>query len=482
MMKLSDIILKSETLYMSGDTDNTEICGIASNIESAHAGEVLFLHSMSPEIYAKAKQKGICAIVTGYGEYVGEEIPTVWVENVRASLALAHLRLRGNPQRHMRFIGITGTNGKSTVCLMTAHILRKAGFRVGIIGTLFCDCGKGRLPSDYTTPPPEILASELSEMYENGIDTVVMEVSSHSLAQERIYGINFDIGVFTNLTHDHLDFHGNIGEYARAKEKLFERSRISIINMDDKAAYRMAWAAKGDVFYYSKKHTAEFYFCDEKISGGGSSFDLGISLGSISHTIRVGILPLGRFNIYNATAALSCAYLAGAPAKLLGDALSDFPPVTGRMERIYAGDFDVIIDYAHTPDALGKAIETLREIYHGKIITLFGCGGDRDKTKRPEMGYEATRLSDLVIVTSDNPRTEEPAEIIRDICTGIKRENYITEVNREKAIALAVSAAKKGDVILLAGKGHEDYVIDKDGKHDFCERETVLKKIKEKDR
>ena len=318
-------------------------------------------------------------------------------------------------------------------------------------------------------------------MRKNGIDTVVMEVSSHSLSQERVYGIGFDIGIFTNLTHDHLDFHGSPDEYASAKEKLFRRSKISLINIDDKAAYRMAWASGGDVFYYGKDHRAEFYFENEKISAGGSDFDFCISPGGISHNIKESILPLGDFNVYNATAALACAYLFGISEEKLADVLADFPPVRGRMERIYAGDFDVIVDYAHTPDALGKAVSALREVYDGRIITLFGCGGDRDKTKRPEMGDIAASLSDLAIVTSDNPRTEDPAEIIRDICMGIRSENYITEINREKAIKIAVSAAKKGDVILLAGKGHEEYIIDKEGKHDFCERETVLKIIKEKD-
>ena len=480
-MKLSDIILQSEVLLSHGDTESFEVCGIAENADAVQAGDVLFIRTASPEIYEKARERGASAIVSGYGEYSEPDIPTVWVSNVRAALALAHLRMHGNPQKDMRFIGITGTNGKSTTCLMAAHILRKAGHRVGIIGTLFCDCGNGQVSSDYTTPPPVLLASELAEMHKNGIDTVVMEVSSHSLSQERVYGIDFDIGIFTNLTHDHLDFHGSLGEYASAKEKLFRRSKVSLINIDDKAAYRMAWASGGDVFYYGRDRRAEFYFENEKISAGGSDFDFCISPGGISHNIKESILPLGDFNVYNATAALACAYLFGVSEEKLADALSDFPPVRGRMERIYAGDFDVIVDYAHTPDALGKAVSALREVYSGRIITLFGCGGDRDKTKRPEMGDIAASLSDLAIVTSDNPRTEDPAEIIRDICMGIRSENYITEINREKAIKIALSAAKKGDVILLAGKGHEDYVIDKEGKHDFCERETVLKIIKEKD-
>ncbi len=480
-MKLSDLILQNEMLFSGGNAELCDVRDIAENADAAQAGDVLFIRKASPEIYEKARERGVPAIVSGYGEYSEPDIPTVWVSDVRAALALAHLRMHGNPQKDMRFIGITGTNGKSTTCLMTAHILKKAGHRVGIIGTLFCDCGNGQVSSGYTTPPPNLLASELAEMRENGIDTVVMEVSSHSLSQERVYGIDFDIGVFTNLTHDHLDFHGSLGEYASAKEKLFRRSKVSLINMDDKAAYRMAWTSDGDVFYYGRDRRSEFYFENEKISAGGSDFDFCISPDGISHNIKESILPLGGFNVYNATAALACAYLFGVPEKKLADALSDFPPVRGRMERIYAGDFDVIIDYAHTPDALGKAVSALREVYSGRIITLFGCGGDRDKTKRPEMGDIAASLSDFAIVTSDNPRTEDPAEIIRDICMGIRSENYMTEVNREKAIRIALSAAKKGDVILLAGKGHEDYVIDKEGKHNFCERETVLKIIKEKD-
>ena len=480
-MKFHDIVFENEILYISKSIGAQEILGIAENPRSAKQGDVLFCAGMSPDIAEQAKKAGVCAIVTGYGEYADSEIPCVHVENVRASLAMAHLRMAGNPQKKLRFIGITGTNGKSTVCLMTAHILKKAGFSVGIIGTLFCDCGKGREESTYTTPPPAILARELCRMCENGVDTVVMEVSSHALAQERVYGIDFDIGVFTNLTHDHLDFHGDIASYSRAKEKLFSSSRVSLINADDKAAYKMAWAAGGDVFYYGEKSDAEFYFGNEKISGGGSRFDFHIAPGNISHNIPVKILPVGRFNIYNAVAALACAYIFGVRACTLGDALSDFPPVTGRMEKIYSGDFDIIIDYAHTPDALCKAIESLREIYCGRIITLFGCGGERDKTKRPEMGEIATRLSDIAVITSDNPRSEDPDLIIRDILAGITKENFIVEKDREKAIAAAIATAKKGDVILLSGKGHENYILDKNGKHDFCERETALKIIKEKD-
>ena len=206
-MKLSDIILQSEILLSHGDTERCEVRGIAENADAAQAGDALFVRT-TPEIYKKARNLGVPAIITGYGEYTEPDVPALWVSNVRAALALAHLRMHGNPQKDMRFIGITGTNGKSTVCLMTAHILRKAGHRVGIIGTLFCDCGMGQVSSDYTTPPPALLASELAEMHKNGIDTVVMEVSSHSLSQERVYGIGFDIGIFTNLTHDHLDFHG----------------------------------------------------------------------------------------------------------------------------------------------------------------------------------------------------------------------------------------------------------------------------------
>lgn len=479
-MKFHDIVFKNEILCGTAAAP-AQIRGIAENPRFAHAGDVLFCHKMSPDIAKEAESAGVCAIVTGYGEYACENIPCFYVENLRASLALAYLRMAGNPQKKLRFIGITGTNGKSTVCLMISHILRKAGYRTGIIGTLFSDCGDGREESAYTTPPPAILARELARMCENGIDTAVMEVSSHALAQERVYGIDFDIGVFTNLTHDHLDFHGDAASYSRAKEKLFSHSRVSLINADDGSAYKIAWAAAGDVFYYGEKSDAEFYFENEKISVRGSLFDFHITPGNISHTIPVKILPVGRFNIYNAAAALACAYLFGVRSDMLGDALCDFPPVTGRMERIYSGDFDIISDYAHTPDALCKAIENLREIYSGKIITLFGCGGERDKTKRPEMGEIATRLSDMVIVTSDNPRSENPDEIIRDILAGIAKENYITEKDRAKAIAMAIDAAKKGDVILLAGKGHENYIIDKNGKHDFCERETALKIIKEKD-
>lgn len=375
-------------------------------------------------------------------------------------------------------VGITGTNGKTTTSLALAHLLRKLGYTVGTVGTIFSDDGKQKRESTYTTPPPEELLPLLSRMRDNRVDFCVMEVSSHALAQERVKGLTFDLGIFTNLTRDHLDYHKTAEAYAAAKKKLFAASRASLLNIDDPAAVEMAWASAGIVWYYGTDAGADLRIVPFRADRDGVSFtfDTGDKVLPVTSNL------VGSFQPYNLGAALAaCLLLTG---KLPEGPFADFSPVTGRMERLETDtDFDVYLDFAHTPDALERALSSLRPLCRGRLSVLFGCGGDRDRGKRPEMGRIASETADLVYLTSDNPRSEEPEAILADIRAGITKNNVTIISDRRVAIAQALSDQKPGDVLLLAGKGHENYIIDKKGRHGFREREIVLeatKKGKEK--
>lgn len=372
-------------------------------------------------------------------------------------------------------VGITGTNGKTTTSLATAHLLRKLGLTVGTVGTIFSDDGREKRESTYTTPPPEELLPLLSRMRDNRVDCAVMEVSSHALAQGRVEGIAFDLGIFTNLTRDHLDYHKTAEAYADAKKKLFAASRASLLNIDDPAAEEMAWASAGIVWYYGADAGADFRVVSPRADRNGVffTFDTGDSRFPVASSL------IGSFQPYNLAAALAAVRIL--TGRIPDEPFADFAPVTGRMERLPAdADFEVYLDFAHTPDALARALASLRPLCRGRLFVLFGCGGDRDRGKRPEMGRIASETADFVYLTSDNPRSEEPEAILADIRAGIQKENYTVIPDRRAAIEQAIAGCRKGDVLLLAGKGHENYIIDKNGKHDFREREIVSGFIRKK--
>ncbi|MBQ0010515.1 MAG: UDP-N-acetylmuramoyl-L-alanyl-D-glutamate--2,6-diaminopimelate ligase [Ruminococcus sp.] len=370
-------------------------------------------------------------------------------------------------------VGITGTNGKTTTSLATAHLLRRLGYSVGTVGTIFSDDGHKRKEAAYTTPPPEELLPLLSRMRENNVDYCVMEVSSHALVQGRVADISFDLGIFTNLTRDHLDYHKTEEAYAAAKSKLFAASRTSLVNLDDPAARDMAWAAAGDVFYYGENENADFRIVSPRADRDGVSFTL--DTGENRIPVRAGLV--GSFQPYNLGAALAAVLLLCG--RLPDEPFADFAPVTGRMERLDTGtDFDVYLDFAHTPDALEKALSSLRGICRGRLAVLFGCGGDRDRGKRPEMGKIASEAADFVYLTSDNPRSEDPDAILADIRAGIGKDNYEIIPDRRAAIERAIYERHPGDVLLLAGKGHEHDLIEQNGKREFRERDIVSEIIK----
>lgn len=383
----------------------------------------------------------------------------------------------GHPEREMRMIGVTGTNGKTTTATLIKEMLKKAGEKVGMIGTVQYEIGDEILPSPNTTPLTDAYFALLRKMADAGVTTVVMEVSSFGLAQHRIGPTHFAAAVFTNLTQDHLDVHGTMENYYLAKRMLFDITDYAVINGNDEYGKRLcSETACEKITYGIRQHGTERFdaMADEIVLGTeGTKFTLHLH----GKTMPLSMRMTGMFNVSNAVAAIAVGRHIGIPMEVMTELLLDYTGVRGRCEVIpTALDFTVICDYAHTPDALEKTLASLRECTVGRLIAVFGCGGNRDAAKRPKMARAAANLADLVVVTSDNPRDEDPLAIIQDILAGLTDSDvpYLTEPDRAEAIYLAMKQAKTGDVVLLAGKGHEDYQIIAGGVHlHMDERELV---------
>ncbi len=395
------------------------------------------------------------------------------VEDTREAYSLAAGAFFGNPARQLKLVGITGTNGKTTTSFILREVLEKAGYKTGLIGTMRnYTCGEV-IESNLTTPDPMDLHALFDKMVKSGCEYCVMEVSSQALDQKRVAGLNFEVAAFTNLSQDHLDYHGSQEEYKKAKSALFKQCSLAVINLDDEAADYYIGEAECPVLTYSaKSDMADFTAKNIQPFNDGIKYEF-VGKGVIG---RIHFHMPGLFSVYNSMAAAACATGLGVELRSVLEALAFASGVPGRMEVVETGkDYTVIIDFAHTPDGLENVLKAVGEIAKGRIITLFGCGGDRDRAKRPLMGEIATRLSDLVVVTSDNPRTEKPEAIIDDILAGIKtnKKSVRVEVDRKKAIGLALSLAKEGDIVLLAGKGHETTQTLADKTIEFDERKIV---------
>lgn len=403
----------------------------------------------------------------------------VFVEDTRTEYAVMCAKWFGEPANKLKIIGVTGTNGKTSVSYMLKAILEQAGHKVGLVGTIQNMIGDEILPSKNTTPSAYELQSMFSLMEKSGCDYCVMEVSSHALDQDRVYGITFEAGLFTNLTQDHLDYHITMDNYMRAKKKLFMHSKIAIMNSDDSYFGTMSEGLSCPVATYScKSDLADYTAKNISLRPDGVDFvfsGIGI-IGRIKTKIG------GKFTPYNAMCAAACAVKLGIPIETVAAGFAKMTGVKGRAEVVPTGkDFTVIIDYAHTPDGLENILKTFEDCEKNRLIVVFGCGGDRDRTKRPKMGAIAASLADYIIVTSDNPRTEEPMAIINDILEGMKdcKKPYEVIESRINAIKKAVHIAKKGDIIVLAGKGHETYQILKTGTIHLDEREVVAEALTE---
>jgi UDP-N-acetylmuramoyl-L-alanyl-D-glutamate--2,6-diaminopimelate ligase len=400
------------------------------------------------------------------------------VEDSRKTLAISAANYYKNPSKSMKIIGITGTNGKTTSAFMIKAILEQQGYKVGLIGTIANYIGDKKIHTERTTPESLELHELFKEMVDSKVDYCVMEVSSHSLSLDRVYGIEFCESIFTNLTQDHLDFHKTFENYFNAKFKLFKSSKNSIINIDDmygKKAYSLITNSK---LSYGLKPNADIMASDIKMNSRGSKFTLEYKNNSSEIELNI---P-GNYNVYNALGSIAVCLNQGIDLAAIKLGLQKVQ-VPGRCELVANNHnlgFEIILDYAHTPDGLENILKTAREFTKGKLICVFGCGGDRDKAKRAIMGKIGSELSDMSVITSDNPRTEEPLKIINDIVKGIEKCNYEIIENRRAAIKRAIEIASEGDVIVIAGKGHEDYQVLKDKTIHFDEREVVSEIIKER--
>lgn len=410
-----------------------------------------------------------------------QKIDYVLVESSRLALAQLSANWFGHPAKQMKLIGVTGTNGKTSVTTILKSVLEQTvGAKVGLIGTIANQIGDQVIPTERTTPESYEVQRLLAQMAEAGCTHVVMEVSSHALALQRVAGMEFDVGVFTNLTEDHLDFHKTMEEYAKAKAILFGHCNRSVCNFDDPYAQQMIASAKGEVCTFSLEKPADLRGSNVELKADGVELDVKWK----QETCHAKIGIPGTFTAYNLLAVMGAGLMLGIPLPDLAAALEKARGVAGRMEVVptFGAGFTVIIDYAHTPDALENVLKSVRSFCKGRLITVFGCGGDRDPIKRPIMGRIGVEGSDLAVITSDNPRTEKPDAIIKDILQGVKdyKKDYQVIENRREAIAWAVEQARPDDLIVLAGKGHETYQIIGTKKQHFDEREEVAKALSQR--
>ena len=474
-MKLRDLIRSIRVLGGSADLE-TEIGGVCYDSRAVKPGDLFVAvrgyavdgHRFIP----KALENGAAAVLCI--DEQPESVPTVLTDNTRLALALVSREFFGDPASGMRMIGITGTNGKTTSSYLIKHMLEEAlGAKVGLIGTNGIMIGEEFIHSERTTPESYELQKLFRQMADAGCTHVVMEVSSHALVLDRVAGIRFNTALYTNLTQDHLDFHGTMEAYAEAKRLLFSRCDAAAFNVDDAwADYMIAGAACPVLRCSAQGREAELSAENIALRADGVRYTAAYQ----GETAEVNAVLPGLFSVHNTLGVIGVGLLEGIPFAACAQAMNSARGVKGRMEVVPTdGDYSVIIDYSHTPDALENALRTLRPVTRGRLIALFGCGGDRDHAKRPIMGRIGAELADLCIVTSDNPRTEEPMAIIEDILAGMRESKTPREVicDRVAAIGWAIDNAGPGDVILLAGKGHEDYQEVGHEKRHMDEREIV---------
>lgn len=422
----------------------------------------------------EAVSRGAVAVVGERLIEPGLNLPQLVVKNSRQALASLSACFYGFPTRKIKVIGVTGTNGKTTTTHLLFYILRLAGFGVGLIGTIYYRIDQRSLPAPVTTPESRDLQCYLAEMVAKGLDYAVAEVSSHALDQGRVREVNFSAAVFTNLAPEHLDYHPSFEDYREIKASLFRNlspRSFACINIDDEAAGSIMDKVRAKVITFGLKKGADISASIEAISLLGTDFLLRTPSGNA--LVRWGFL--GRHNVYNALAAVACAWGLGLDVETIKKGLEAAEPVPGRLEKVDCGqDFTVLVDYAHTDHALRAVLSMLREIAPGRILLVFGCGGDRDRSKRPRMGRVAEELTDYFWLTNDNPRSEEPLAIIKDIRQGINsRASCAIEPERRRAIEAALSAARPGDIVLIAGKGHERRQIFKDEILPFDDRQVA---------
>ena len=483
-MTLNDIIknLKVTTVIGQADTNITGVDIDSRQVAPGHlfmaiAGTQTDGHQYIP----KAIEKGAAAILCEQlPDVLADGVIYVQVPSTEAAAGPVATAYYGNPTQHLKLVGVTGTNGKTTIATLLFHLFRRLGHKCGLLSTVCNYIEDEPVPATHTTPDPVELNRLLARMAAAGCDYVFMECSSHAIAQQRIGGLRFAGGIFTNLTRDHLDYHKTVENYRNAKKMFFDmlpKGAFAITNADDKNGMFMVQNTKATVKTYSVRQMADFRARIVECHFEGMYLEIGGR--------EVGVQFIGKFNVSNLLAVYGAAIMLGKQPDEVLLVMSTLKSVAGRLEPIRSPEgWTAIVDYAHTPDALDNVLRAIHEVLNGQgqVITVCGAGGNRDKGKRPLMAQEAVRQSDRVIITSDNPRFEEPQDIINDMLAGLdpkQMKKVVSIVDRREAIRAACMMAQKGDVVLIAGKGHEDYQEVKGVKHHFDDREEVRKVIGE---
>jgi UDP-N-acetylmuramoyl-L-alanyl-D-glutamate--2,6-diaminopimelate ligase len=498
-MKLSELLKSTSVQKVLGSVD-PEITGLHHDSRTVAPGGLFFaLKGVSADGHAfipSAVANGAAAVIVEENVSLPSGIAAVKVADSRLAMAEMAAAFFGDPTASVPLIGITGTNGKTTTTYLIEGILAAAGLPAAVLGTISYRFGDTRIEASHTTPESTDLQCALRKLADAGAKSFVMEVSSHALEQKRAYGSHFDVGIFSNLTRDHLDYHGSMEQYLEAKKRLFsdllkpdatKPRRRAAVNMDDPYGTAVRDCAACPVITFGTDPANDLHGVDIRLSINGISGRIHTPKGEFSFSSRL----LGRFNLSNILAACSAGIALDLPLAAIKEGIEGHLPVPGRLERIEnSRGVTCLVDYAHTGDALENVLSTLKEIATGRIITVFGCGGDRDSGKRPIMGRIAASMSDLSVVTSDNPRTEDPQKILEQVKGGITplgmreyklselsegfgEKGYIVCENRREAIRLAIKLSMAGDIVLLAGKGHEDYQIIGKTKHHFDDREEA---------
>lgn len=483
-MKLKELLHAIPVLQVIGPLE-VEVDAIAFDSRQVQQGTLFVavrgVHTDGHLFVGKAVEgKAVAVVVEELPEHTDDAVTYVQVSDSAYALGVLAANFYGNPSQELKLVGVTGTNGKTTVATLLYNLFRQLGYRVGLLSTVENRIGEKVVPATHTTPDPVALNKLMRQMVDDGCDYCFMEVSSHAIVQQRIVGLKFAGGIFTNITHDHLDFHKTFENYIKAKKKFFDdldRYAFALTNVDDRNGNVMLQNTVAHRKTYGLHNMADF-----KAKVLESHFD-GMLLQIDSHDLWVKLV--GGFNAYNLLAVYSAAILLEQETSKVLVALSEISGAEGRFETVRSKNGVVgIVDYAHTPDAVENVLETIKNLRHEgqQIITVLGCGGDRDKTKRPEMANVALKYSDKLIITSDNPRTEDPLQIIKDMEAGVpveKKKNTFSIADRREAIRAACHLASPGDIVLVAGKGHEKYQEINGVRHHFDDREELEKTFNE---
>jgi UDP-N-acetylmuramoyl-L-alanyl-D-glutamate--2,6-diaminopimelate ligase len=487
--KLTDVLQGVEATLPAG-ASKVEIRQVACDSRKVQAGALFFaLHGAKADGNAfiqDAIKRGAVAIASEVQApaKLPSRIAWIRVRDARKALASTAANFLGHPANALQLVAVTGTNGKTTTTSVVDAILKASGAKTGLFGTIAYHTPLGDYPAPNTTPESVDLQGFFAEIRDAGGKYAVLEASSHSLAMDRLWGCHFQAAVFTNLTREHMDFHKTFEDYFAAKKRLFagtgaDAPEVAVLNVDDEFGKRLAGLAKKTVTY-GLESDADITTKKFQLTFDGLMFTAHTPNGKVHVVSRL----VGRINIYNLLAAIGAAQALDFSNEIIENGIRNLESVSGRFQRIDLGQpFQVIVDYAHTDDALENLIRTARELNpKGRIITLFGCGGEKDRTKRPVMGEVTGRLSDLTILSSDNPRSEDPLKIISDIIVGLQKTagKYLIEPDREKAIGMAMEEARSGDIVLLAGKGHENYQIVADRTFEFDDREVARRALRER--